>query len=52
MPGFIDAHRHPIPNNVTEWIGKGGAKTDMQALLDAGFTTVLVAITSPEGLEV
>jgi imidazolonepropionase-like amidohydrolase len=52
LPGFIDAHRHPIPNNVKEWIGKGGAKTDMQALLDAGFTTVLVAITSPEGLAV
>jgi imidazolonepropionase-like amidohydrolase len=52
MPGFIDAHRHPIPNNVKEWVAKGGDKADMQALLDAGFTTVLVAITSPEGLEV
>jgi imidazolonepropionase-like amidohydrolase len=52
MPGFIDAHRHPIPNNVKEWMAKGGDKADMQALLDAGFTTVLVAITSPEGLEV
>jgi imidazolonepropionase-like amidohydrolase len=52
MPGFVDAHRHPIPGNVKEWMAKGGAKTDMQALLDAGFTTVLVAITSPEGLEV
>lgn len=51
MPGFIDAHRHPIPNNVKEWMTKG-AKEDMQALLDAGFTTVLVAITSPEGLGV
>jgi imidazolonepropionase-like amidohydrolase len=51
MPGFIDAHRHPIPNNVKEWMTKG-AKEDMQALLDAGFTTVLVAITSPEGLQV
>jgi imidazolonepropionase-like amidohydrolase len=52
MPGFIDAHRHPIPNNVKEWVAKGGDKADMQALLDAGFTTVLVAITSPEGLDV
>jgi imidazolonepropionase-like amidohydrolase len=52
MPGFIDAHRHPIPNNVKEWVAKGGHKADMQALVDAGFTTVLVAITSPEGLEV
>jgi imidazolonepropionase-like amidohydrolase len=51
MPGFIDAHRHPIPNNVKEWMAKG-AREDMQALLDAGFTTVLVAITSPEGLGV
>jgi imidazolonepropionase-like amidohydrolase len=51
MPGFIDAHRHPIPNNVKEWMTKG-AQEDMQALLDAGFTTVLVAITSPDGLEV
>jgi enamidase len=51
MPGFIDAHRHPIPNNVKEWMAKG-AKEEMQALLDAGFTTVLVAITSVEGLEV
>jgi imidazolonepropionase-like amidohydrolase len=51
MPGLIDAHRHPIPNNVKEWMTKG-AKEDMQALLDAGFTTVLVAITSPDGLQV
>jgi imidazolonepropionase-like amidohydrolase len=52
MPGLIDAHRHPIPNNVAEWLAKGGARQDMQALLDAGFTTVLVAITSPDGLGV
>lgn len=52
MPGLIDAHRHPIPNNVKDWMSKGGHRTDMQALLDAGFTTVLVAITSPDGLEV
>lgn len=51
MPGFIDAHRHPIPNDVKGWMAKG-AKEDMQALVDAGFTTVLVAITSAEGLEV
>jgi imidazolonepropionase-like amidohydrolase len=52
MPGLIDAHRHPIPNNVKDWMSKGGHRTDMQALLEAGFTTVLVAITSPDGLEV
>ena len=51
MPGFVDAHRHPIPNNAAEWLKTGGAKADMQALLDAGFTTVLVAITSPDGIE-
>lgn len=51
MPGLIDAHRHPIPNNVKEWMTRG-AREEMQAHLDAGFTTVLVAITSPEGLQV
>ena len=42
MPGFIDAHRHPNLGNTAEW----------QAFLDAGFTTVLSAITPDEGLEV
>jgi imidazolonepropionase-like amidohydrolase len=50
MPGFIDAHRHPIPGNVAEWLGKDAA-AEMRAFLEAGFTTVLSAITSVEGLE-
>jgi imidazolonepropionase-like amidohydrolase len=50
MPGFIDAHRHPIPGNTAEWLEKNAA-TEMRAFLEAGFTTVLSAITSVEGLE-
>jgi len=50
MPGFIDAHRHPIPGNTAEWLEKTAA-TEMRAFLEAGFTTVLSAITSVEGLE-
>ena len=50
MPGFIDAHRHPIPANTAEWLEKNAA-AEMQAFLDAGFTTVLSAITPDEGLE-
>jgi imidazolonepropionase-like amidohydrolase len=43
MPGFIDAHRHPIPvTTAASW----------QSFLDAGFTTVLSAITPDDGLEV
>ena len=50
MPGFIDAHRHPIPGNTAEWLEKDAA-AQMRAFLDAGFTTVLSAITPDEGLE-
>jgi imidazolonepropionase-like amidohydrolase len=50
MPGFIDAHRHPIPGNTAEWLGKDAA-AQMRAFIEAGFTTVLSAITSVEGLE-
>jgi imidazolonepropionase-like amidohydrolase len=51
MPGYIDAHRHPIPGGDTAaWIEKGAA-AEMRGFLDAGFTTVLSAITSVEGLE-
>jgi len=50
MPGFIDAHRHPIPGNTAEWLEKDAAN-EMRAFLEAGFTTVLSAITSVEGLE-
>lgn len=50
MPGFIDAHRHPVPGNAAEWLDKDAA-ADMRAFLEAGFTTVLSAITADEGLE-
>jgi imidazolonepropionase-like amidohydrolase len=50
MPGFIDAHRHPIPGNAAEWLRKDAA-AQMQAFLDAGFTTVLAAIAPDEGPE-
>jgi imidazolonepropionase-like amidohydrolase len=50
MPGFIDAHRHPIPGNTAEWLEKDAAN-EMRAFLEAGFTTVVSAITSVEGLE-
>ncbi len=50
MPGFIDAHRHPIPGNTAEWLEKD-APAQMRAFLEAGFTTVLSAITQEDGLE-
>jgi imidazolonepropionase-like amidohydrolase len=50
MPGFIDAHRHPIPANTAEWLQKDAA-AEMRAFLEAGFTTVVSAITPDEGLE-
>ena len=42
MPGFIDAHRH-----ITL---RPDAKTEMQKLLDAGFTTILSGGGAPEPL--
>jgi imidazolonepropionase-like amidohydrolase len=41
MPGFIDAHRHPIGGGA-DWL-KTDAPARMQEFLDAGFTTVLSA---------
>jgi imidazolonepropionase-like amidohydrolase len=41
MPGYIDAHRHPI-GNTPNWL-KTDAAARMQEFLDAGFTTVLSA---------
>jgi len=41
MPGFIDAHRHPIGGG-EDWL-KAEAPARMQEFLDAGFTTVLSA---------
>jgi imidazolonepropionase-like amidohydrolase len=45
MPGFIDAHRHPIGGG-PDWL-KGEAPARMQEYLDAGFTTVLSAGDNP-----
>src|SRR6185369_1663556 len=42
MPGFIDAHRHLTL--------RPDAKTEMQKLLEAGFTTVLSGGGAPEPL--
>jgi len=42
MPGFIDAHRHLTL--------RPDAKTEMQKLLEAGFTTVLSGGGAPEAL--
>ena len=41
MAGFIDAHRH---------ISARDTKTEMQRLLEAGFTTVLSGGGAPEPL--
>jgi imidazolonepropionase-like amidohydrolase len=41
MPGFVDAHRHPIGGGA-EWL-KTEAAVRMQEFLDAGFTTMLSA---------
>lgn len=50
MPGYIDAHRHVIKGNPAEWLDKRAAG-ELQAFLDAGFTTVLGAIDPPQLLE-
>ena len=42
MPGFIDVHRHIISGNDPMWV-QTQAPAQMQAFLDAGFTTVLSA---------
>ena len=41
LPGFIDAHRHPIGGGA-DWV-KAEAPARMQEFLDAGFTTLLSA---------
>lgn len=47
MPGFIDAHRHLIQGDPTQWLAEQAAPK-MQEFLDAGFTTVLSAGDAPE----
>lgn len=50
MPGYIDAHRHVVKGNPNEWLEKSAAR-ELQAFLDAGFTTVLGAIDPPQLIE-
>ena len=45
LPGFVDAHRHPIGGSA-DWL-KTEAPARMQEFLDAGFTTVLSAGDDP-----
>jgi imidazolonepropionase-like amidohydrolase len=40
MPGFIDAHRHIMNGDASQWMSEQ-AVPRMQEFLDAGFTTVL-----------
>ncbi|MBN4059809.1 amidohydrolase family protein [bacterium AH-315-I11] len=48
MPGFIDAHRHIITgDDPADWLANE-AEPDMQAFLEAGFTTVLSAGDAPQ----
>ena len=48
MPGFIDAHRHIVTGeDPAEWLANQ-AESDMQAFLEAGFTTLLSAGDAPQ----
>ncbi len=48
MPGYIDAHRHIITGaDPAVWL-ENQAESDMQAFLEAGFTTLLSAGDAPE----
>ena len=49
MPGFVEAHRHPVQGDANQWL-KAQAAAQMQEFLDAGFTTVLSAGDAPEQL--
>jgi imidazolonepropionase-like amidohydrolase len=50
MPGFVDAHRHIVTNPPATWLAQR-APQELQAFLDAGFTTVLAAIDPPAAIE-
>ena len=50
MPGFVDAHRHIVTGNAADWLTQR-APQQLQAFLDAGFTTVLAAIDPPQAIE-
>jgi imidazolonepropionase-like amidohydrolase len=48
MPGYIDAHRHIITGaDPADWL-ENQAETEMQAFLEAGFTTLLSAGDAPD----
>lgn len=47
MPGFIDAHRHIIDGEPTEWLASR-SDASMREFLEAGLTTVLSAIDDTE----
>jgi imidazolonepropionase-like amidohydrolase len=49
MPGFIDAHRHVMGGDAQQWLDEQAAAR-MQEFLDAGFTTVLSAGDSLDGV--
>ena len=49
MPGFIDAHRHIMRGDADQWFSEQ-ASDRMQEFLDAGFTTILSAGDSIEGI--
>jgi imidazolonepropionase-like amidohydrolase len=50
MPGLIDAHRHIVTGNQSEWLEKTAPK-EMQEFLDAGFTTLLCALEPQPAVE-
>ncbi len=50
MPGYIDGHRHVVAGNPQEWLDQRAAG-ELQAFLEAGFTTVLGAIDPPQLIE-
>jgi imidazolonepropionase-like amidohydrolase len=49
MPGFVDAHRHVMDGDGAQWLNEQ-ATSRMQEYLDAGFTTVLSAGDSEDGI--
>ena len=49
MPAFVDAHRHIMQGDATEWL-REQAEDRMQEYLDAGFTTILSAGDPLEGI--
>jgi len=50
MPGLIDAHRHIVTGNASDWLAQR-APQQLQEFLEAGFTTVLAAIDPPPAIE-